>query len=61
MEKQPKIWRCGTSPNEADWTFCSKAEICRDSNPNLKYKPETSDPEYLYNWVEKLGMLCEPR
>lgn len=49
------------------WRACTKKEICEHKTfgkKNLRasmIKPNTSDPEYLDNWVEKLDMLCESK
>jgi len=47
------------------WNKCTKEDICT-RKPYGKYflrpskiRPNQEDPEYLDNWVEKLGMLCE--
>jgi len=35
--------------------------ICDSQDDSLEFKPNTSHKEYIYNWVEKFDMLCEPR
>ena len=46
------------------WQSCTKTHICETYYPHeiregLSYRSVKSDPNYLNNWVDKLGMLCE--
>ena len=40
------------------WKTCNKQEICAEKMDPELYRPITTDPEYLDNWVEKLDLLC---
>jgi MFS family permease len=47
------------------WQTCDKATICSkfstESREGVSYRAIRSDPEYLDNWVDKLGLLCQPQ
>lgn len=49
------------------WRKCSKQDICEHKvfgKNNLRasmIRPNTTDTEYLDNWVQKLDLLCESK
>ena len=62
LEKEPNKFECHVNGN---WEHCDKATIC-SRYPNEKregesYRSIKTDPEYIDNWVDKLGMLCSPQ
>ena len=64
LEKEPKRFECqyiDPDTGEAVWKECKKVEICEENYPKDQYRPDRSDEEYIYNWVEKYDMLCEPK
>jgi hypothetical protein len=63
LEKEPKHFTCQhvTESGETVWTDCKKAEICDKGLSHDQFQPDTSDDEYIYNWVDTLDLLCEPK
>jgi hypothetical protein len=65
LEIEPSQYYCLQDPNTPDnptneeqWVSCSKEDICAKEISKDHYKPDTSDPEYIHNWVEKFDTLC---
>jgi len=55
LEKEPNFFEC--EGVDGHWSACKKEAICSQNLVN--YRPVKSDPEFLDNWVDKLGLLCE--
>jgi hypothetical protein len=55
LEREPKQLKCFKYHK---WMPCNKEEICRDG---LQFLIDKTEPEFLDNWVQKFGMLCEPK
>lgn len=62
LTKVPNQYEC-YSDDTGQWTSCTKSEICGQGIASDHYRPVTSDPEYIDNWVsaDKLDLLCEPK
>jgi len=62
LEKVPSKFECQIN---SQWQTCSKQHICDTYYPHgevregVSYRSVKNDPNYLNNWVEKLGILCE--
>ena len=61
LEKVPSKFECRI---DNQWQACTKSHICDTYYPNevregVSYRSVKTDPNYLNNWVDKLGMLCE--
>lgn len=61
LEKNPSKFECMI---DNQWKSCTKEHICESYYPHevregVSYRSVKSDPNYLNNWVNKLGMLCE--
>ena len=64
LEREPAELECYHKNQPDTWHSCTKEEICRahsSGRMNLVYRANKSDPEYLNNWVIKLGLLCETK
>ena len=58
LEKEPPAFECLDSTLE--WSTCNKTKICANNLPDFEYRPVVDEAEYIYNWIEKFDMLCEP-
>ena len=68
LEVEPTSYSCYYDPNtpenpsdDGQWQSCTKDDVCAKELPHDRYKPDTSDPEYIDNWVEKFDLLCKPK
>lgn len=43
------------------WKACTKQEICIEHMSDDLYRPVTTNPEYLQNWIQKYDLLCMPK
>ena len=45
--------------HQVRWKSCNREEICAEKMTPDFYRPITTDPEYIDNWVVKLDLLCK--
>ena len=59
LEKMPNKLECSSGAGK--WSQCSQQQICKGkkNGENVSYRAVSDDPEYIVNWVDKLGLLCE--
>ena len=59
LEKVPNKFECSSKAGK--WSNCTKDLICKSKKHGeyITYRAIQDDPEYLVNWVDKLGLLCE--
>ena len=50
LTKEPNQFEC-YSDDTGEWTPCTKQQICDQGIASDHYRPVTSDPEYIDNWV----------
>ena len=62
LTKVPNRFEC-LNEEDGEWHDCKKAEICDKSLPTDHYRADTSDSEYIDNWMtpNKMNLLCEPK
>jgi MFS family permease len=62
LTKIPNRFEC-LHDETGEWTECKKQEICDQNIDSDHYRPDTTDSEYIDNWVspEKMNLLCEPK
>lgn len=68
LEVEPSNFYCYQGPNsvgnpssEGQWTPCTKDDVCSRGLSHDEYRVDESDPDYIYNWVEKYDILCTPK
>ena len=65
LEKEPPRLECyqpsDNGDAEGEWKECAKAEVCGSGIPRDRWRPDTSESEYIDNWVEQFDLLCEPK
>lgn len=62
LTKVPNHYEC-FSDETGEWHDCKPKEICDHNLEPDHYRADTTDPEYVDNWVsaEKMNLLCEPK
>ena len=58
MEKEPPVLYCLSEANE--WEVCTKEHVCSSNLTRDEWKADSTQYEYLDNWVEKFNLLCKP-
>jgi len=58
----PKRYEC-LSDETGEWHDCKPKQICEQNLEPDHFRPDTTDPEYIDNWVspDKMNLLCEPK
>ena len=51
----PQEYLC-LDPDDGQYHSCTTDFIC--SNPEVVYKVDKNNPEYLDNWIEQMGLTC---
>lgn len=60
MKSEPHHFTC-KNQETGEWNSCTKQDICENGLSREDYQPDTSDSQYIDNWQEQTGMLCESK
>ena len=59
MKVEPKHFSCVST--QGDWTACTREDICAKGLTQDEYKVDTTDSQFIRNWVEQCDLLCETK
>jgi hypothetical protein len=62
LTKVPNRYEC-LSDETGEWHDCKPKEICEHNLQEDHFRPDTTDPEYIDNWVspQKMNLICESK